>query len=103
MRGQACEPAAYQVRHTNVLRDRDGGGFGKPFAVRRSTVRPARQRCEDPLGPLSEDAGPWIRGRGEATDPARNLFAERGILRCVLQEGAAGTNVVDSRLSGSIC
>ena len=82
--------AAHALCGADVLRDGDGGGERQPGALRWRALRLSRAGREDALRDVPRDARARIRARGEAAHPAGHLCAERGLLRRVLPQGAAG-------------
>ena len=90
--------AAHAVCDSDVLLDCDSGSFGESGALRRRSLRPARARSEDVVGNVPSQPRRRFRRRSEAAHHARNVCVERGLLRCVLLEGAEGANAADARL-----
>ena len=90
--------AAYALRRADVLRDCDGGGEREPGALRWRALRVSRAEYTDAGGDVSLLARGRIWRGGEAAHPAGDVCAERGLLRCVLQKGAAGAASADATI-----
>src|SRR6516162_6686338 len=87
MRGARDQPAAYRIRHRDVLPHRHGRSQFESCTIRRRAVWTARSRRFEPPGNVSPDPSQRIWQGGQAAHTAGHVCVERGVLRCVLPEG----------------
>ena len=94
--------AAHEVRRAHLLHRRAGRGVEQPGALRRRALRPARRRGGRRARDVPRHPRARLRSRGAAPHPARDLRAERRLLRRLLPEGAAGARADPRRLRARV-